>query len=118
MKITDTIIDLNLNMMINNVISKGAIYDHIVDIAFDLYQIITNTQNISEEKTEQLTNICMKTYENKVDEYVDFINEGLTDEIKKDVEMLDSFMAEKAYALIPKIEIYLLKKYNIFSDSS
>ena len=114
MKITDTIIDLNLQMMLNNSINKGAIYDHIFDIVFDLYEIINNTHEINEEMTEQLIDICKKTYENKADEYAEYINEGLTDDIKKDVEMLDSFMEKKAYALIPIIENHLTENYDIY----
>ena len=114
MKLTDTIIDLVLNTMRDNVISKGAIYDHVCDIVFDLYEKITNTEVFNETLTKQLIDICKETYDVKVNDYVDFISEGLTDEIKKDSQKLDSFMNEKACALIPLIENHLIEHYDIF----
>ena len=115
MKITDTIIDLNLNMMRLNTISKGAIYDHIVDIAFDLYHAFNSVQeeDISIETKGKLIDICKKTYDHKIDEYIEFVGNGLTDEIKKDEEKLDSFMEDKVNALIPIIENHLIDDYNI-----
>ena len=115
MKFTDTIIDLNLNMLRLNTISKSAIYDHIVDIVFDLYQVFNNIQeeDISIETKGKLIDICKKTFDEKIDEYVEFVGNGLTDEIKKDEEKLDSFMENKVNALIPIIENHLIDNYNI-----
>ena len=115
MKINDTIIDLWLNVVINDVISKNAIYDHIFDIVFDLYEEITNDKEINQECCQKLIAICEETFEVKVNEYVDFINEGLTEDIKKNDFKLDSFMSEKVYSLIPIIKNYLIKNYEIFT---
>ena len=104
-------------MMLDDEINKGAIRDHIYDIAFELYKIIHNTDEIDQETKNKLCDICMKTDENKTDEYADFISEELTDEIKKNDEKLGSFMEAKVYALIPKIENYLIKHYDIFSKN-
>ena len=114
MKLTDTIIDLCLQMMLDNSINTGAIYDHICDIVFDLYKIMTNTEVFNVTLTKQLIDICKETYDVKVNDYVDFISEGLTDKIKKDSQKLDSFMNEKACALIPLIENHLIEHYDIF----
>ena len=105
-KIDNTIVYLCVQMMLDNEINHGAIYDHIVDIAFDLYEKFINSQ----EMTNKLLDICMKIREDKTDEYANFISEGLTDEIKKD-EKLGSFMEAKVYALIPIIKTEILK-YN------
>ena len=107
----DTIIDLCLNVSINNVISKNAIYDHIFDIVFDLYEELI----YNEEMNQQLIDICMKTFENKINEYIDFINEGLTEDITKNELTLDSFMAEKVDSLTPMIKNYLIENYDLFS---
>ena len=107
----DTIIDLCLNVSINNVISKNAIQDHIFDIVFDLYEELI----YNEEMNQQLIDICMKTFEIKINEYIDFINEGLTEDITKNELTLDSFMAEKVDSLTPMIKNYLIEHYDLFS---
>ena len=115
MKLTDTIIDLNLNMMRDNTISKGAIYDLIFDIVFDLYEKAHKVRDISDEMKLGLIGTCKEIYDVKVNDYVEFIHKELTDEIKNDAEKLNTFMEEKVYGLIPVIKSYLIEHYNILN---
>ena len=62
MKLTDTIIDLCLQMMLDNSINTGAIYDHICDIVFDLYKIMTNTEVFNVTLTKQLIDIYVRKH--------------------------------------------------------